>query len=76
MSKVIRWWDDSVTRGDDATNILKKLTGGWNPDSVEELKVELAKRGQVSAPSHEETDEEFLMRLAKHGMFDYRTEAE
>ena len=74
MNKVIRWWDDSVTRGEDATDILNKLTGGWNPESVEELKVVLAKRGQVSAPSNTESDEAFLMRLAKHGMFDYTTE--
>lgn len=74
MNKVIRWWDDSVTRGKDATDILNKLTGGWNPESVDELKVVLAKRGQVSAPSNAESDEAFLMRLAKHGMFDYNTE--
>jgi hypothetical protein len=71
MSKVIRWWDDSETEGDDATEILNKLTGGWNPESVDELKVVLAKRGEVSPPSNAETDEEFLRRLAKHGMFDY-----
>lgn len=74
MTKMIRWWDDSVTKGEDASEILRKLTGGWNPDSVEELKVELAKRGQLSAPSNTESDEEFLMRLAKHGMFDYTAE--
>lgn len=71
---MIKWWDGSRTVGADASDILKKLTGGWNPDSVQELKVELAKRGSVSPPSNAETDEDFLMRLSSYGMFDYTNE--
>ena len=68
---MIEWHNGEVTVGIDATDLLKQLRGGWNPPTVNELKVVLARRGRIDAPSNTETDDQFLQRLDAAGMLSY-----
>lgn len=68
---MIEWHNGEVTVGTDATDLLKQLRGGWNPTDVHELKVVLARRGRINAPTNTETDEQFLQRLDAAGMLFY-----
>jgi hypothetical protein len=72
--KRIKWWNGEQTVAENATGLLEELLHGWNPDTVPELKVVLAKRGNVSPPSNAESDDDFLQRLHKNGMFDYEND--
>jgi hypothetical protein len=72
--KRIKWLNGEQTVAENATDLLEQLLHGWNPDTVPELKVVLAKRGNVSPPSNKESDDQFLQRLHQHGMFDYEND--
>lgn len=69
---MIEWHDGDKTIGVDATDVLQQLVGGWNPPTVNELKVVLARRGRVAPPNNIETDEQFMQRLHACGMLAYR----
>lgn len=65
---VIMWPDRSLTSGQDATDILEQLCGGWNPETIPELRRTLARRAAMTAPTDEETDREFLDRMVAKGV--------
>ena len=65
---VIMWPDSSIDCGSNATEILKELCGGWNPDTLPELREELARRAGITAPSTTEDDRDFLDRLERRGI--------
>lgn len=70
--KMIEWHNGEQTHGTDATHLLKQLLHGWNPSTVPELKVALARRGQIPFDEQgEETDEDFLLRLHNAGVLLY-----
>ena len=70
--KMIKWHNGETTVGTDATDVLHQLRGGWNPPTVNELKVVLARRGRVEPPNNIETDEQFMQRLHASGMLSYK----
>jgi hypothetical protein len=74
IMKRIKWHNGETTEGATATDLLKQLLHGWNPDTVPELKIVLAKRGQVAPPTAQENDEEFLRRLHANGMLVYHSD--
>ena len=69
---MIEWHDGDKTIGTDATDVLQQLVGGWNPPTINELKVVLARRGRIEPPNNIETDEQFMQRLDACGMLSYR----
>jgi hypothetical protein len=69
----IEWHDGEITSGESASEVFEKLLPGWNPPTVPELKATLARRGRITPPNNEETDEQFLARLDKCGMLVLKT---
>lgn len=67
MSVAVMWNDGVVTMGDDATEVLESLCGGWNPNTVIELRDVLAKRARISH-EYNMSDEAFLQRLDSVGV--------
>ena len=67
MRLAVMWHDGAVTDGDDATDVLRNLCGGWNPNTVKELRAVLAKRARI-AHDHELTDQQFLEHLDSVGV--------
>lgn len=64
---ILMWPDGSITCGSNATDVLKQLCGGWNPDSLSELRREFASRCGMSSPDVSETDDSFICRLVASG---------
>ena len=65
---VVMWQDWSIDSGRDATDILRGLCGGFNPETIPALRRVLAKRAGIPAPSRGESDRDFLDRLAQQGV--------
>jgi hypothetical protein len=65
---MILWPDGSVSCGGDATDLLRTITGGWNPSSLTGLRRVLAQRAGISPPKRGETNRRFLDRLEAAGM--------
>ena len=64
MSVAVLWQDGVQTHGKTATDILQQLRGGWNPNTVTELRDVLARRARVNAVDAQLlNDEEFLELL-------------
>lgn len=63
MKVQILWHDGETTVGQDATHVLSQLLGGWNPETMSELKATLARRACIDAPTDDESDLAFLYRL-------------
>jgi hypothetical protein len=74
MNMSIEWHNGEITEAVSATDALKQLLNGWNPPTIPELKVVLAKRGNLPPPNNTETDEQFLQRLHDAGMFVLRND--
>ena len=65
---VVMWQDWSIDSGRDATDILRDLCGGFNPETLPALRRALAQRAGIPAPSRSESDRDFLDRLAQRGV--------
>jgi hypothetical protein len=65
---MIMWPDGSVSCGSDATDLLRTISGGWNPSSLTGLRRVLAQRAGISPPKRGETNRRFLDRLEAAGM--------
>ena len=72
MSVAVLWHDGEVTRGVNATDVLHKLCGGWNPNTVVELRAVLAKRALCSEPINYLSDDDFLRMLDAKGALTYQ----
>lgn len=59
----VLWPSGEVSQAPTATRLLESLCGGWNPDTIEELRVSLARRANIAPPTIDEPDLEFLFRL-------------
>jgi hypothetical protein len=68
MNMSIEWHNGEINEAENATQILEQLLHGWNPPTIPELKVVLAKRGNLPPPNNTETDEQFLQRLHDAGI--------
>lgn len=64
MTVAVLWHDGVETRGKTATHILQQLRGGWNPNTIIELRDVLARRAKLNAvDARLLNDEEFLELL-------------
>lgn len=72
MSVAVLWRDGHVTHGVDATDVLLKLCGGWNPNTVIELREVLARRAGVVLTPQAFDDEQFLQQLDAAGALTYQ----
>lgn len=72
MSVAILWRDGDVTKGKDATDVLQQLCGGWNPDTVLELRNVLAQRAGVTISPATLDDDGFLRHLDATGVLTYQ----
>ena len=53
MSVAVLWHDGDVTHGTNATDVLNKLCGGWNPNTVIELRSVFSLDIPISAHKNE-----------------------
>ena len=67
MTVAVMWGDGVVTMGDDATDVLETLCGGWNPNTVIELRGVLARRARIEH-DYSLSDDAFLQRLDSVGV--------
>lgn len=65
----ILWSDGQISEGVDATDLLSHLLGGWNPDTMTELKHRLAQRANIDDQRDDESDYDFLVRLDSANLF-------
>lgn len=72
MSVAVLWHDGDVTHGTNATDVLNKLCGGWNPNTVFELRSVFAKRALCNELIEHLTDDEFLQLLDAKGVLTYQ----
>jgi len=72
VSVAILWRDGEVTHGRDATDVLRKLCGGWNPNSVGELRSVLAQRAGITTSVAQLDDDNFLQQLDATGVLTYQ----
>lgn len=63
MRVQVLWHNGEKTIGQDATHVLSQILGGWNPDTMNELRLTLARRASIEPPREGESDLEFLWRL-------------
>jgi len=73
MSVAVLWQDGEVTAGKDATDVLRQLLGGWNPNTVAELRDVLARRSLINVgDARQLNDDEFLQLLDCKGTLTYQ----
>ena len=72
MSVAVLWQDGEVTSGTNATDVLHKLCGGWNPNTIPELRSVLAKRALCNELIYTLDDDEFLQLLDAKGVLTYQ----
>jgi hypothetical protein len=72
MSVAVLWQDGEVTSGTNATDVLHKLCGGWNPNTIPELRSVLAKRALCNELINTLDDDEFLQLLDAKGVLTYQ----
>jgi hypothetical protein len=73
MSVAVLWQDGEVTAGKDATDVLQQLLGGWNPNTVAELRDVLARRSLINVDDARQlNDDEFLQLLDCKGTLTYQ----
>lgn len=69
----VMWHDGETTYGRDATHLLTRLLGGWNPNTVNELRAVLCKRSLIDVQqTHDMSDDEFLQLLDIKGALTYQ----
>jgi hypothetical protein len=73
MSVAVLWHDGEITAGKDATDVLRQLLGGWNPNTVAELRDVLARRSLINVDDARKlNDDEFLQLLDCKGTLTYQ----
>ena len=72
MSVAILWRDGEVTKGRDATDVLNQLCGGWNPNTIIELRDVLARRAGLNISPACLDDDAFLRQLDATGVLTYQ----
>lgn len=72
MSVAVLWRDGEVTKGVDATDVLRQLCGGWNPNTVIELREVLAQRAGMHDSPAALDDDAFLRQLDATGVLTYQ----
>jgi hypothetical protein len=72
MSVAVLWHDGDVTHGKNATDVLEQLCGGWNPNTVIELRSVFAKRALCNELIEQLSDDEFLQLLDAKGVLTYQ----
>ena len=72
MTVAVLWHDGEVTQGVDASDVLNQLCGGWNPNTVFELRSVFAKRALCNELIEHLTDDEFLQLLDAKGVLTYQ----
>lgn len=72
MTVAVLWHDGEITHGTNATDVLHKLCGGWNPNTVIELRSVLAKRALCHEPIKHLSDNDFLCMLDARGVLTYQ----
>ena len=72
MTVAVLWNDGEVTQGVDASDVLNQLCGGWNPNTVLELRSVFAKRALCNELIEHLTDDEFLRLLDAKGVLTYQ----
>jgi hypothetical protein len=72
VTVAVLWHDGDVTQGTNATDVLNKLCGGWNPNTVLELRSVFAKRALCNELIEHLTDDEFLQLLDAKGVLTYQ----
>lgn len=65
---VVMFRDGSKAHGETATELLESLCGGWNPNTVPELRRRLCARTRVSVPETM-TDDEFVRAFDASGVW-------
>jgi len=63
MKVAILFPDGESCVGMDATDALSRMLGGWNPETMSELRDVLARRACIESKRDDESDLEFLYRL-------------
>jgi hypothetical protein len=64
--------DGEKVTANTAEELVAKITGGWNPDTVAETAKVLARRAMIAEPNQDEPMEEFLQRLDAAGLLVYK----
>lgn len=73
MSVAVLWHDGEITAGKDANEVLQQLLGGWNPNTVSELRDVLARRALINVDDVRQlNDDEFLQLLDCKGALTYQ----
>lgn len=72
MTVAVLWRDGEVTKGRDATDVLEQLCGGWNPNTIIELRDVLARRAGLSISPACLDDDGFLRQLDAVGVLTYQ----
>lgn len=72
MTVAVLWRDGEVTKGRDATNVLEQLLGGWNPNTIIELRDVLARRAGLTISPACVDDDGFLRQLDASGVLTYQ----
>jgi hypothetical protein len=67
----VKFPDDTEMVGDTATDILAQLTGGWNPESVSDVRAAIARRVGLDAeqwrPSRISVNSDFIEAVCATG---------
>jgi hypothetical protein len=63
MRVAILFPDGESVVGMDATDALSRMLGGWNPETMSELRATLARRALIEPKRRDESDLAFLYRL-------------
>ena len=71
MSVAVLWADGEIIRGVDATDCLSRMLGGWNPNTVIELRHVLARRAMLDNFA-QLNDQEFLQALDAQGALTFQ----
>lgn len=73
MSVAVMWHNGEVTVGKDARDVLQQLLGGWNPNTIIELRDVLARRALINVvDARKLNDDEFLQLLDCKGILTYQ----
>jgi hypothetical protein len=72
MTVAVLWRDGEVTKGADATDVLRQLLGGWNPNTIIELRDVLARRAGLTISPACVDDDGFLRQLDASGILTYQ----
>jgi hypothetical protein len=73
MSVAVLWHDGEITAGKDANEVLQQLLGGWNPNTIGELRDVLARRALINVDDARQlNDDEFLQLLDCKGALTYQ----